>query len=150
MDSTFLGVLAGFGLKLKQPRQSRSGRHSIELLNPNPRITELLETLGVLHLFKVTQGERHAAGESPDPATLPRQTHSREEVTRTCLEAHQLLMEINPGERLPVQGRRPVSGGGFEETEAGKSVGHGVEELRSYGVKECWIVETQTKRECYG
>jgi anti-sigma B factor antagonist len=55
MDSTFLGVLAGFGLNLRLPG-AEENRQAIELRNPNPRITELLETLGVLHLFRVTQG----------------------------------------------------------------------------------------------
>jgi anti-sigma B factor antagonist len=95
MDSTFLGVLAGFGLKMREPQAGQAAR-TLELFNPSPRIAELLENLGVLHLFKVTQGQ----------LTLPEQTRtqdvapanpSREEVTRTCLEAHQLLMEINPG-----------------------------------------------------
>ncbi len=94
MDSTFLGVLAGLGLKMSGS-QKNSNSQGIELLNPNPRITELLESLGVLHLFKITQG----------PLTLPAQTQvssytplspSHEEVTRACLEAHNTLMEINP------------------------------------------------------
>src|SRR5438445_241537 len=55
MDSTFLGVLAGFGLKMNQPPGDGSGS-GIELLNPNPRVSELLENLGVLHLFRLTQG----------------------------------------------------------------------------------------------
>ena len=94
MDSTFLGVLAGFGLKLNAG-DGDQGRQGIELLNPNPRITELLDTLGVLHLFKLTQGpialpER---GElSPHPSAIP----TKAEVTRTCLEAHQTLMDITP------------------------------------------------------
>src|SRR5437763_9623956 len=53
MDSTFLGLLAGFGMKMSQADHCDS---AIELLNPNTRITELLESLGVLHLFKVTHG----------------------------------------------------------------------------------------------
>src|ERR1700704_5846646 len=55
MDSTFLGVLAGFGLKLSQPPDGQ-GTGSIELLNATPRVTELLENLGVLHLFKLSEG----------------------------------------------------------------------------------------------
>jgi anti-anti-sigma regulatory factor len=94
MDSTFLGVLAGYGLKLSAGNGDR-GRHGIELLNPNARITELLDTLGVLHLFKLTRGS----------VALPEQTESRPhtpasptqaEVTRTCLEAHLTLMDISP------------------------------------------------------
>src|SRR5882672_9775655 len=42
MDSTFLGVLAGFGLKMT-PGQKAECDGAIELLNASPRITELLE-----------------------------------------------------------------------------------------------------------
>src|SRR5438552_18472026 len=55
MDSTFLGVLAAFGLKMGQG-QADECDGAIELLNASARITELLENLGVLHLFKLTQG----------------------------------------------------------------------------------------------
>ena len=59
MDSTFLGVLAGFGLKLSQPQDGqRPG--SIELLNPTPRVTELLENLGVLR--ELIQGAKPFSG----------------------------------------------------------------------------------------
>jgi len=95
MDSTFLGVLAGFGLKLNTPQTDKIER-TIQLYNPNGRISELLENLGVLHLFKVTEGQV----KTPDgaPANDVKTTNaSREEVTKTCLEAHQTLMDINPG-----------------------------------------------------
>jgi len=90
MDSTFLGVLAGFGIKLNP-----DGERGIELYNPNERVSELLENLGALHLFKVVTGPLELPGvvktctpESSNP------TH--EEITRTSLEAHQTLMEVNP------------------------------------------------------
>lgn len=94
MDSTFLGVLAGFGLQLGQGKQDCCDS-GIELLNANPRVTELLENLGVLHLFKMSSG----AVEPPEGAET--QTHvpvnaSKEDVTRACLEAHRTLMEVNP------------------------------------------------------
>ncbi len=92
MDSTFLGVLAGLGLKINA-EQKNGADTGIELLNPNPRISELLESLGVLHLFKLTQGTTPACT-APLPHT-PVQA-SREEVTRACLEAHQTLMALNP------------------------------------------------------
>jgi len=94
MDSTFLGVLAGFGLKMVSSENEQT-EPAIELLNPNARIVDLLESLGVLHLFKVSQG----------PLSLPDNTQAhthqplcptKEEVTRACLEAHRTLMEINP------------------------------------------------------
>ena len=93
MDSTFLGVLAGFGIKLNQA--GAANQHGIELLNANARVTELLENLGALHLFKTTSGAlplpdniRTCTPESINP------TH--EEITRTSLEAHQTLMSVNP------------------------------------------------------
>lgn len=94
MDSTFLGVLAGFGLKVNQ---SQPGQPSgaIELLNPNARITELLENLGVLHLFKLAQGNLEAPTQPQELEHAPCQA-TKEEITRACLEAHQTLMQLNP------------------------------------------------------
>ena len=93
MDSTFLGVLAGFGLKMN-PKGEATGR-GIELVNASPRVAELLENLGALHLFQVANGKltlpddvKTCIPESINP------TH--EQITRTSLEAHQTLMAINP------------------------------------------------------
>jgi len=94
MDSTFLGVLAGFGLKLSAA-QNDSTASAMELFNPNPRIAELLENLGVLQLFKITQGSLNLPGAAKTLTPAPC-TATREEVTRACLEAHQTLMQINP------------------------------------------------------
>ncbi|MEY2466157.1 MAG: hypothetical protein QOD03_678 [Verrucomicrobiota bacterium] len=94
MDSTFLGVLAGFGLKINAAQADNVSR-TIELFNPNARIAELLENLGVLHLFKVVNGEV-VCPEKTEPADVTTTNASRETVTRTCLEAHQTLMDINP------------------------------------------------------
>ncbi|MEJ0089997.1 MAG: STAS domain-containing protein [Limisphaerales bacterium] len=93
MDSTFLGTLAQFGLKLSPPEDTRPP--GIELLNCNPRVAELLENLGVLHLFKILSG----ALTLPDDvkACTPEPVHpTHEQITRTCLEAHQTLMAVNP------------------------------------------------------
>ncbi len=93
MDSTFLGVLAEFGLKI--PPQDEPSPRGIELLNPNPRITELLENLGALHLFKVLTGELQLPDDVQTcmPESI-RPTHAQ--ITRTSLEAHQTLMAVNP------------------------------------------------------
>ncbi len=93
MDSTFLGVLAGFGMKTNA-RKDQDG-YEIELLNPNARITELLENLGVLHLFKLREGPL-AAPEHTDVVTTSPTNPSKTEITRACLEAHETLMAINP------------------------------------------------------
>jgi anti-sigma B factor antagonist len=94
MDSTFLGVIAGFGLKLSSG-QADSCEQGIELLNPTPRITGLLENLGVLHLFKLAQGPL-ASSARTETFEPPRTESNKVEITRACIEAHQTLMEINP------------------------------------------------------
>ena len=93
MDSTFLGVLAGFGIKLNP--NGLLTEHHVELLNASARVTELLDNLGAVHLFKMTNGTlqlpedvRACTPESINP------TH--EQIARTSLEAHQTLMAINP------------------------------------------------------
>jgi len=94
MDSTFLGVLAGLGLKLTSGN-GEPVRHGVELFNPSPRIIELLETLGVLHLFKITQGTFTPAVPTQPLKHTPANP-SKAEVTRTCMEAHETLMALSP------------------------------------------------------
>jgi anti-anti-sigma regulatory factor len=93
MDSTFLGVLAGFGIKLN--RGSAPAPGGIELSNPNARVTELLENLGVLQLFKIIDGAPQLPGDVSVQTPAP-VNPSHEEITRTSLEAHQALMAANP------------------------------------------------------
>jgi len=96
MDSTFLGVMAGFGLKMKDQQNCETG-WSIELLNPNARVAELLENLGVLHLFEVVHRATPALPGNPaEVPTTPGPAPTKEEVQRNCLEAHRVLMEIDP------------------------------------------------------
>lgn len=94
MDSTFLGVLAGLGLKVNGPQADHTTR-TLELFNPNVRIQELLENLGVLHLFKISQGQIKFPEITESREVTPANP-SHEEAKLTCLEAHQILMEINP------------------------------------------------------
>jgi anti-sigma B factor antagonist len=94
MDSTFLGVLAGFGLKLSNGNGGQPQK-GIELLNPSARINELLDTLGVLHLFKTIQGTFSPPVES-QPIDRAPANPSKAELSRTCIEAHQTLMDISP------------------------------------------------------
>ena len=94
MDSTFLGVLAGFGLKLSEARKEPRCL-SLELLNPNPRITELLENLGILRLVSLRNGSLLAPAGIQTDVLTPAEA-SREVLTRACLEAHETLMKLNP------------------------------------------------------
>ena len=92
MDSTFLGVLA----HAASQRVVKDGDHSepgLELWNPSERVRELIDDLGVAHLFKVTTRE---AVQQTFEAVPVASGASREELTRTCLEAHELLMALNP------------------------------------------------------
>lgn len=93
MDSTFLGVLAAFGMKLN-PKGAPAER-GIELLNATTRVAELLENLGAIHLFNLRTGalEMPADAEVCQPESI-HPTH--EQITRTSLEAHQALMAMNP------------------------------------------------------
>lgn len=100
MDSTFLGVLAGIALRDIDGKESAPSdeRVHLDLLNPSSRVTDLLENLGVVHLFTILN--------QPTPCTLmfePRQNGvppSKEELSRNCLDAHVTLMDVNP-ENIP-------------------------------------------------
>jgi anti-anti-sigma regulatory factor len=93
MDSTFLGILAQFGLKLNSA--IGTGQPGIELLNANARVTELLENLGVLHLFRTTSGPLELPVDVK--TCTPESIHpTHEQIARTSLEAHQALMAMNP------------------------------------------------------
>jgi anti-anti-sigma factor len=93
MDSTFLGVLAGLGLKFSQ-HHNGDRTATLELLRPSERLFDLIENLGIAHLFQIHQGAAPVTGEhSPVGSSA---STDRKETMRTCLEAHQLLMEINP------------------------------------------------------
>jgi len=100
MDSTFLGVLAGLGLKLNNntptptPGSNGNGHRAIELLNPSPRISDLLENLGITHLFSITKGR--LTTECLVQLDHAPTSSDRREVQKTCLEAHQTLMDVNP------------------------------------------------------
>ncbi len=91
MDSTFLGVLAAFGLKLPE---STGAKATVTLLNPNQRILDLLDNLGVAHLFCAVGGSNPLSEQCREVRPAEGKP-GKMETTRTCLEAHQTLMNIN-------------------------------------------------------
>jgi anti-anti-sigma regulatory factor len=93
MDSTFLGLLAGIGLKFSGGKSVQLGA-PLELLNPNPRIAETLENLGVVGLFAIRPCPEPLTDRFEPLAHAPDNTQV--ELTRTCLEAHETLMSIKP------------------------------------------------------
>ena len=51
MDSTFLGMLAGVALDFRNGQVA--SQENIELINVSKRISDVLENLGLAHLFKI-------------------------------------------------------------------------------------------------
>ena len=92
MDSTFLGVLAHAAAQ-RAVKEGDRNEPGMELWNPGANLRELIEDLGVGHLFKIIDRETAAETFTPAPAAPGA---SREELTRTCLEAHELLMALQP------------------------------------------------------
>jgi anti-anti-sigma regulatory factor len=94
MDSTFLGVLSGIGLRFSTPRDGARAA-VLELHNPNARVSDLLESLGIAHLFQVSDGPpmsvEHLVCIEQTPPSPDRKT-----ITQICLDAHRTLMNINP------------------------------------------------------
>ena len=93
MDSTFLGVLSGIGLKFSNGKSTQIGS-PLELLNPNPRISETLENLGVMDLFSIKTCAEPLTDRFEPLAQSPKS--SQMELTSICLEAHKTLMAIKP------------------------------------------------------
>ena len=96
MDSTFLGVMAGAGLQLRD--ESKAAQESgncdgvLRLLNPQERVIDSLESLGMTHLFHVMTASVDQPGRFEE---VKLGEITKLENTRTCLEAHRLLMDLN-------------------------------------------------------
>jgi len=92
MDSTFLGLLSGIALQFSEACAPPGC--SLELINPSPRIEETLENLGVIDLFKIIHCEE-TKGVKYEPMAQ-KADKSKTELTRNCLEAHRILMGLDP------------------------------------------------------
>lgn len=93
MDSTFLGVLSGIGLKFSNGKSTQVGS-PLTLFNPNPRIAETLENLGVIDLFSIKTCTEPLTDRFEPLSESPKS--SQMELTSICLEAHKTLMGIKP------------------------------------------------------
>jgi len=92
MDSTFVGVLSGISLQLADRKEDPT---PLELINPSARVTESLENLGVIHLFKIGAATAPLT-DKYEPLAKNGEAPSHAEVARTCLQAHQTLMDLKP------------------------------------------------------
>lgn len=107
LDSTFLGILLGLGLKLKE-----GGNGLLHILNASPRNLELLRNLGLDRLINIDAAPVPLNGiteKTLEEMACP--TPTRQEAAPTILEAHEALMEFDPPQRPQVQGRRRISAG---------------------------------------
>ena len=97
MDSTFLGVLAGLALRNSDGKETSADGEKLllDLLNPNPRIADLLDNLGVVHLFNVLQ-QANPCTAIFEPVDHNGPAPTKEELSKNCLWAHEVLMRINP------------------------------------------------------
>jgi len=125
LDSTFLGILLGLGLKLRE-----TGKGLLHVLNASTRNLELLRNLGLDRLIQVSGGNLPGEGFGPGPGEGPSgktgplsppdgngkgsgalgingfkeesleemacPVPSRAEAAPTILEAHEALMKFDP------------------------------------------------------
>jgi anti-anti-sigma factor len=87
MDSTFLGMLAGFGIKMEQRSLPK-----IKLLNVTERVKGMIKGLGIDQLFQFAQEERKV----PVLNELQGRNLSKEAKSREMLEAHEKLVQVAP------------------------------------------------------
>ena len=89
MDSTFLGVLVGLNRSLGQA-ESAGG---FSLYQPTEPVRVLLDNLGILELFNTAE----SLGKAEDAELVEAGgAVDKTELTRTSLEAHRTLIDVNP------------------------------------------------------
>jgi anti-anti-sigma factor len=101
MDSTFLGVLAGIGLRLNQ----HNGHRRMCVANVSQRNLELLQTLGLDRLFTIQPAGQAPAYEAPAGAVFERLPDSdltagrkpldKNDTANLMLEAHDNLIQAD-------------------------------------------------------
>ena len=92
LDSTFLGILLGLGLKLRA-----AGNGLLHILNASPRNIELLKNLGLDRLINI-DAKKVQVGVLPEGSLeeMPCPVPTKAEAAPTILEAHENLMEFDP------------------------------------------------------
>jgi anti-sigma B factor antagonist len=91
LDSTFLGILLGLGLKLKE-----GGKGLLHILNASPRNLELLKNLGLDRLIQIDNPRVDLNGVAAKQLEeMPCPVPTRDEAAPTILEAHENLMEFD-------------------------------------------------------
>ena len=94
MDSTLLGLMAGLAIRLA-PTSAPAADCAVKLLNVSERIAELLESVGVDHLFTILSDL--PLDEAGWEILRADAGAGREKLAQASLEAHRTLMELDPG-----------------------------------------------------
>jgi len=89
MDSTFIGLLTGFGMQLPPGEDQGMSLHHM-----SERVSDLLTNLGVSQLFLACPAG-NGIPEDIEAAPAEPSGPSQVEIQQTCLKAHQTLMEAN-------------------------------------------------------
>lgn len=101
MDSTFLGILAGLGIKLMKMEPPGS----VVLCRLGSRNRELVRNLGLHRLLTIDEGEEVEPGEGADKLEAVSEGGRLSEVenARLVLQAHENLVEIDASNRTKFQ-----------------------------------------------
>ena len=92
MDSTFMGVLAGAALQLKNKHQKK-----LTLFHVDEHNMQLLTTLGI-HIFMNILLK--APSTPSDFESLPQPSISKHKMAQQMLDAHSILMDISEENRI--------------------------------------------------
>ncbi len=94
MDSTFLGMLAGLSMEFSGGHPP-PGTPVIDLYRPNARVLDLLENLGIAHLFRMVDRLPENLGDLRE-AGAEAANGSKRALCETSLAAHETLVQLNP------------------------------------------------------
>lgn len=92
MDSTFAGVLAA----LATPGPDGAAPVQFTAVNAASRVVDLLDNLGIKDRFRFVVAGESGKPEAAVEQVLPVEAASLEEAARCCLDAHRVLMALNP------------------------------------------------------
>lgn len=95
MDSTFMGTLAGIALRLREV-----GSGGLSVIEPNARNLQLLENLGLDHLFSFNlppgvESLPYDRGAVSVVASKSDSVSTRDQ-QETMIDAHEALVEVSP------------------------------------------------------
>lgn len=102
MDSTFLGILAGLGIKLLK----REPKGSVVLCRLGARNRELIQNLGLHRILTVDDGQEagriEASGDDMQELKDEKK-HTEVENARLVLQAHENLLEVDDSNKTKFQ-----------------------------------------------